>query len=133
MALSVFLRSLGKLWLTTMTNSVFLSGLLQVTSVRDVDGLGAIIQAEVFEREERKGKRWDEHKVYPVLLTGERARVLLENNHTDERGLPKVVISGRLFRLDRDSQCFVLCKNIQFTGAYGKPELHTRPCRAQNK
>ncbi|MEA2008532.1 MAG: hypothetical protein U9O54_05385 [Chloroflexota bacterium] len=105
-----------------MANSVFLSGLLQVTSVRDVDGLGIVVQAEVFEREARKSrsKGWDERKVYPVLLTGERARVLMANNHTDERGLPRVAISGRLFRLDRDSQCFVLCKNIQFTGAYGK-------------
>ncbi len=91
-----------------MANTVFLSGLLQVTEVRDIPGLGIVIEAEVFEREERTSKAWDDRKVYPVLLTGKRARVLMTNNHTHERGLPRVVISGRLFRLHRGAQCFVL-------------------------
>lgn len=107
-----------------MANSVHLSGLLQIDQVKNIPGVDLSIRASVYEGRNGSQRTWDEHKQYPVLLTGKQAQIVIENSqeHPNGQGFPAVVISGRLFRVNGASQCFVLCKHIQFTGVFGHPE-----------
>lgn len=106
-----------------MANSVHISGLLRVERVQNENGQGAVVTASIFEGNSGHRDGWDRNKKYPVLLSGEQAKILAAGNHTDEeKGFPQVVISGRLFRVPDDLQCFVLCRHIQLTGIYGYPD-----------
>jgi hypothetical protein len=107
-----------------MANSVHLSGLLQVNQVKNIPGVDLSIRASVFESQSGSQRSWDENKEYPVLLTGKQAQIVVEAHEVNPngKGFPAVVISGRLFRVNGQKQCYVLCKHIQFTGVYGFPE-----------
>ena len=106
-----------------MANSVHLTGLLRVEQATNHQDIGLSIRAIVFEDRNGRQMGWDKNRKYPILLGGRQAQIVVENNHNDMgKGLPHVVISGRLFQVNGESQCFVLCKHIQFTGVYGHPD-----------
>lgn len=88
-----------------MTNLVYLSGPMRVEEVRNVPGVGQLMEVTIFDDE-------DNRKRYPAYLTDKQAKTVIKNNHKDAQDLPVVIIKGSLFILE--DRLMVLGKYIDF-------------------
>lgn len=96
-------------------NSVHLSGLLRVDEIKQVPGIGSVMEVTIFTRKREKRSH---REGFFVFLTGKQIELVIKHNHVDSEKLPFVVVNGRLFRINSEAPCVVLGQHIQFTGAY---------------
>ena len=93
-------------------NIVHLSGLLRIEEVRQVAGVGAVMETTLFTKSKGLG--------FTVFLTNAALQMIANQNHTDQTQLPFVVISGYLKRTGTKlCDIAILGKHVQLSGYYG--------------